>query len=916
MANNSRLPNTINRLLIGSKDHELRFNPLLGTRRFQRWIVFPLVAVCAPFLIVACGGGGSTNPKTTASLSAAPTTVASGGASTLTWSSTNATSCTASGGWSGSRATTGTQSTGVITATTSYSLTCTGAGRASAVATVTVTVSGAATVTLTASPVSVASGGVSTLAWSSTNATSCTASGGWSGTKTPSGTQGTGALTVPTAYSLICTGTGGASKVSTVTVIVVPMATITANPSVVMGGGSSALTWSSTNATSCTATGGWSGTKATSGTQSFASITATTAYSLTCTGAGGTSSVATATVTISDGTVAVSPKTAAITLSRTQLFTATVPGGGAASWSVDGVAGGNATVGTISAAGLYTAGTAAGAHTVLATSVADTSHSGSAVAAVTDLAGMYTYHNDLARDGVNSHEFALTTANVNTASFGRLLTCAADGAIYAQPLWVANLMVNGAKHNVVFVATQHDSLYAFDADAGSCATLWSGSMLSTNHGASAGETTVPTLATDNFVGANFGSVAPEIGITGTPVIDPATNTLYVVSKSVNAQKTTYYQRLHAIDATTGNEKAGSPVLVTATYPGSGDGGTTVTFTPRYHHLRCGLALVNGVVYLAWTGHEDALPYYGWIMGYTYSGTQFTQVSVLNVTPNVHQGGIWMSGGALAADSNNFLYALTANGGFDVTNPSGPKNDYGDSLLQLTGSLAVNQYFTPSDQATDNSTDTDFGSGGAAILADLPAGSAHPHLVMGGGKDGSMYVIDRDTLGGFGDNAAVQQLDLQPTMSKPKTDGNFATGAFWNNNFYIAANNRPLTSWALDTSSVMFTLSSSSTALYGFPGATPSVSAAGAQSGIVWIVNTSQNCLQGSGCGPAVLHAYDATDMTKELWNSGVGADAAGNAVKFAVPTIANGRVYVGTRGTNMGAVTPASGELDVYGLKP
>jgi len=327
-------------------------------------------------------------------------------------------------------------------------------------------------------------------------------------------------------------------------------------------------------------------------------------------------------------------------------------------------------------------------------------------------------------------------------------------------------------------------------------------------------------------------------------------------------------------------------------------------------MRCGLAWVNGVLYLAWTGHEDAPAYYGWIMSYTYDGAKLVQVNRLNVTPNVKLGGIWMSGSALAADSNGFLYALTANGIFDA-NTGGP--DYGDSLLQLTGSLAVHQYFTPSDQFTDFMTDTDFGSGGAAILADLPAGSAHPHLVMGGGKDGIMYVIDRDTLGGLGDNAAVQHFRIGPT-----TDGNFATGAFWNNHFYIAANGAPLTAWALDTSSGLFPSvpSSSSTAHYLFPGATPSVSAAGAQSGIVWIVDASKNCLQGAACGPAVLHAYDATDMTKELWNSGVGIDKAGNAVKFAVPTVANGRVYVGTRGTNTGAVTPASGELDVYGLKP
>ena len=294
-------------------------------------------------------------------------------------------------------------------------------------------------------------------------------------------------------------------------------------------------------------------------------------------------------------------------------------------------------MGVISAAGLYTAGTAAGAHTVFATSVANTANSGIATVAVTDLAGVYTYHNDLARDGVNSHEYALTTASVNTTSFGKLFACTVDGAIYGQPLWVANLTVSGAKHNVVFVATQHDSLFAFDADSSPCVTLWTASLIDTTHGAAAGETTVPSGPTGNLVGQGFGDITPETGVTSTPVIDPATNTLYVVSKSVDSAKTTFYQRLHAIDPTTGKEKTGSPVTIAGTFPGTGDGSVTVAFSPRTELQRCGLTLVNGVVYIAWAGHEDFPPYYGWIMGYTYNGASFAQSSVLNVTPNVQQG---------------------------------------------------------------------------------------------------------------------------------------------------------------------------------------------------------------------------------------------------------------------------------------
>jgi hypothetical protein len=533
--------------------------------------------------------------------------------------------------------------------------------------------------------------------------------------------------------------------------------------------------------------------------------------------------------------------------------------------------------------------------------------------AVTDLAGVYTYHNDLARDGANSHEYALTTANVNTAGFGKLFACSTDGAIYGQPLWVPQLTVNGAPHNVVFVATQHDSLYAFDADASPCVMLWSVSLIDAGHGGLGGETTVPAGPTGNLVGSGLGDITPEVGVTGTPVIDPATNTLYVVSKSVNSAQTTFYQRLHAIDPRTGSEKSGSPLTINGTFPGTGDGTTTVTFNPQTQNQRCGLALVNGVVYVAWGSHEDNGNYYGWIMGYTYNGT-FLPPSVLNVAPNVNPNvggggaGIWMSGGAPAADSNNNLYAITGNGTFDAN------NDYADSLLQLTGALTVLQNFTPTNYVMDGQMDNDFGSGGAVVLADLPAGSPVTHLVLGGGKVDGLYVLNRDNLGGVGDGNAVQILPVTQI---------FATGAFWNNNFYVAGSGTPLFAYALNTLNAQFTLGSQSTLTYQYPGPTPSVSAAGAQSGIVWALDTSLYCTPqappANPCGPAVLHAYDATSMATELWNSSmVGADAAGNAVKFAVPTVANGRVYVGTRGNNTGGnfgSSSVSGELDVYGLK-
>jgi len=607
----------------------------------------------------------------------------------------------------------------------------------------------------------------------------------------------------------------------------------------------------------------------------------------------------------------VTPHVAAITPWQSQQFTATVSGG--VTWSVDGAGGGNSTVGTISSAGLYTPGSAAGAHSIVATSTANPSQSDSATAAVTGLTGVYTYHNDLARDGTNSQEYALTPATVNSTRFGRLFSCTVDGAIYAQPLWVANLNLDGVRHNVVFVATEHDSLYAFDADAKPCVQLWTVSLIDTSHGGASGEATVPSGPTGNLVAAGYGDITPEVGVTGTPVIDPDSGTLYVVSKSMNSAGTTFYQRLHAIDMTTGNEKPGSPVTIAGTYPGSADGGSTVTFNARQHLQRPGLALVNGTVYIGWAAHEDKAPWYGWMMSYTYNGSTFTQTAVFNTTPNKQEGGIWMSGGAPAADSSNNLYVTTGNGQFDVTSTTAPNNDYGDTVLKLTSNLTVSQYFTPSDYATLYANDGDLGAGGATVLPDLPAGSPIPHLVVTGGKDQFINVLNRDQLGGLGDASAVQKIGIGVSI--------FSTGAFWNNHYYLAGSNGNLNAYRLNASVPSFSLASTSPNTYGFPGSTPSVSAAGTANGVVWTLDNSRYCTkQSASCGPAVLHAHDAANLATEIWNSSmVGSDAAGNAVKFTVPTIANGKVYIGTRGNNTGGVygsTTVSGELDVYGFKP
>lgn len=301
------------------------------------------------------------------------------------------------------------------------------------------------------------------------------------------------------------------------------------------------------------------------------------------------------------------------------------------------------------------------------------------------------------------------------------------------------------------------------------------------------------------------------------------------------------------------------------------------------------------------------------MGYSYNGSVFTRTAVFNSTPNKQWGGIWMGGGAPAADSSNNVYAVTGNGAFDANSSTAPNTDYGDSVIKFTANLGVSAYFTPTDQLAEYQNDQDFGAGGTAVVADLPAGSPLPHLLMAGGKVGHIYVLNRDQLGGLGDSVAAQVITFGSEI--------FATGAFWNNYYYLAGVSGPLRSYQLNPSIPQFTLNASSANSYGFPGATPSVSAAGTTNGIVWAVDNGNYCTpQSSGCGPAVLHAYNATNVASELWNSSmVGSDTAGNAVKFTVPTVANGKVFLGTRGNNTGGAfgsTSVSGELEVYGLKP
>jgi hypothetical protein len=641
------------------------------------------------------------------------------------------------------------------------------------------------------------------------------------------------------------------------------------------------------------------------------------------------------TITPSNISVSVTPTQAGVTLAQPLSLTATTNDFAGVSWTAS-PAGGTFSSPTSASGTPVTftvpATAAAGVYTITASSVTDASQKASATAGVTDLAGVYTYHNDLGRDGVNASEYALTSANVNTATFGKLFSCTVDGAVYAQPLWVANLSIGGRRHNVVFVATEHDSLFAFDADANPCTPLWQVSLIDAAHGGTAGEVTVPDGTSGYAVGTGYGDIAPEVGVTGTPVIDPVSNTLYVVSKSMITGTTpatsTYFQRLHAINIVTGSEVGTSPINIAATFNNSQ--GTPIAFNLRQENQRAGLTLVSGTVYVAWAAHEDSDPWYGWLMGYTFDGMAFSQTSVFNTAPDTSRGGIWMSNGAPAADVNGHLYVITGNGPFDASGTSAPTDDYGDSFLQLSGALAVTSWFAPSDEATDATGDKDFGAGGAAVVLNLDS-SANPlglnHLVVGGGKDGVLYLLNGDAMGGVGVPGGMGDTLALQNFTVDSHNMIFATSAFWNNTLYISTVGGPLQAFSFNPTADRFTTTaaSASATTFGFPGATPSISvAAGGSAAIVWALDDHTYCIPNrttvKPCGPAVLHAFAAGNLATELWNNTLAAgDAAGNAVKFTVPTVANGKVYIGTRGNNTGGVygsTSVSGELDVYGLKP
>ena len=495
-----------------------------------------------------------------------------------------------------------------------------------------------------------------------------------------------------------------------------------------------------------------------------------------------------------------------------------------------------------------------------------------------------TFHNDNARTGQNTNETTLTLANVNSNTFGKLFSYPVDGQLYAQPLILSNVAItNKGNHNVLFVATTHGSVYAFDADtnAGTNSTpLWQVSFINP----AAGITTVPNGD------VNSANVAPEIGIVGTPAIDAASGTLYVEmkTKEVSGPTTNYVHRLHALDVGSGSEKFAGPAIINATVNGTGDGNDGaghVPFNGRRQMNRPGLLLLNGIVYIAYGSHGDQNPYHGWVLG--YDAQTLAQKVVHNNTPNGGLGGYWNGGCGLAADASGSIYGLTGNGTFNAS-----ANNFGDSFIRLTNTgtaLTLADYFTPYNQLDLANTDADLGSGAVIVLP--PSAGAGTNLVAGCGKRGFIYLVNSTNMGHF--NAATSN-DLQIVQSFNGITGSFGTPAYFNNMLYYVGPGDRLKAFRFSNGLLVTTPASQSGTTFDWPGGSPSISANGTNNAIAWVLQTAGATGGGSG-GHAILHAYNATNVALELYNSSQSGtrDDAGAAIKFTVATVANGKVYVG-----------------------
>ena len=513
-----------------------------------------------------------------------------------------------------------------------------------------------------------------------------------------------------------------------------------------------------------------------------------------------------------------------------------------------------------------------------------------------------TQHNDIARTGQNVNETILTPSNVNTGSFGKLFYYVVDGSVYAQPLYMSNVVIGGGtgtKHNVVFVATEHDSVYAFDADTNLGANgkpLWQISLLDSAHGAAAGATTVPTSEIGSF------DIVPEYGITSTPVIDPATNTIYVVGKIKENGVELY--RLHALEIASGAEKFGGPVLLSGSVPGNGQGSSagTLQFNARYELQRPGLLLLNGIVYIGFGSHGDSGPWHGWILA--YNAATLKRTGAWCTTPNGFGGGIWESGTGLTANVPDpvhhpygYLYSATGTGTVDPTPPYTDAMGYSVSVFKLdltNGVPTILDEFTPFDGSALTTSNRDQGAGGPIVLPDSVGGGKHLFLQVG--KTGRVYLFDQNNLGGY------HPSNTSDPQAKAFVNGEVYGGpAYWNGHLYIWARNDRLKAFSIANGVLSGTPTSTAAQVSAFPGPASAVSANGTSNGIVWSVQTDGYNSQ----SPEILFAHDATNVANLLYSSeqNLARDNPGAAVKFVSPTIVNGKVYVG-----------AEHQIAVYGL--
>ena len=516
--------------------------------------------------------------------------------------------------------------------------------------------------------------------------------------------------------------------------------------------------------------------------------------------------------------------------------------------------------------------------------------------AAAGLAVVATYHNDNARTGQNIIETTLTPGNVNVAHFGKLYSFPVDGAVYAQPLYLPQVAMPGnGIHNVVVVATQHDSVYAFDADSPTAAPLWRANFLNPDAG-------ITTISPSDV---NASDILPEIGITSTPVIDVSSNTLYVVAAT--KENGAFYHRLHALDMTSGAEKFGGPRIIQASYPGTAQDGNAgvLSFSSRYQLQRAALLLSKGKVFIAFASNADSGLYHGWVVA--YDAVTLQQAGAWVSTPNGYQGGIWMSGCGMSADADGNLYLSVANGPFDAYGEQ-PGVNFSDSIVKLKSGdrgLELADFFTPFSQAKMAQDDLDLGSSGVVLLPDQPG--FYPHLALTSGKNGHIYLLNRDNFGGYNAGAKGNPQIVQELSGQLRQQ--MGTPTYWNGRLYFGAGISPyhdsIKAFVLRNGLLSPSPQSQSAAIYHLTRGTVSISANGSNNGIVWAVHT--DAYYDTHQGPAVLHAYDAKNLAHELYNSNqrLARDNPGQASKFTVPTVANGKVFVGT-----------ANQLSVYGLLP